>query len=188
PQLFLLRVPDFAQATHTAPPPPGVGEVLGRIVVNLRDQVVHLLLPKNGWLVLPLAGVALRWRGARPLAVWAGLNVAATCAVWSTNDPHRFTIVTFVALAPLAAIEAEALRKRFASSEKPVFAAWVALWVLVLGHSAGRELRGTPPPPPPEVPAVAGDAPRLADPWSYALLTGRPAVLAEAGGGELRPS
>lgn len=180
PQLFLLRVEHYELAAHTTPPPPGIGAVVGGIASNLVGQLVHLLTPKNGWLVLPLALLGLRWKGGRPLAWWAALNVVATCAVWSTADPHRFTIVTFVALAPLATIEAEALRRRFFSGERAVFAAWVAVWVLVLGHAAGRELRGKPPPPPPSIVAEEGVA-RVEDPWGYALVTGRPAVLLETG-------
>ncbi|MEZ6184992.1 MAG: hypothetical protein R3F62_08290 [Planctomycetota bacterium] len=177
PQLFLLRVDHYAQATHVATAPTAADALTGALG-NLLDQLRHLALPKNAWLVLPLALVGARWRGARLLLGWALLNTLATCAVWSTRDPHRFTLATFVALAPVAAVEAEALRKRYASGERTVFAAWVGVWVLVFGHSAGRELRGAPPPPAPAVPALQDAPPALPDPWSYALETGGPAVLA----------
>ena len=55
-----------------------------------------------------------------------------------------------------------------------------APWVAVLGHAAGRSMRGRRIPRTP-LPAVLPRGPDgvacLDDPWSYALLTGRPATL-----------
>ncbi|MCO5171472.1 MAG: hypothetical protein M9894_34660 [Planctomycetes bacterium] len=183
PQLFLLEVARFedAMGAGAAPAAPTLGSVLAAVGGNLAGQLEHLLLPKNAWFVLPLALLALvrRGRGAdeRWLLAWAAAFVLATAGVWSTRDPHRFTIAPLALLAPVALVEAEAWRRRLWPGRRGPLAAAAASLVLVLGHAAGREARGRGPGPAPEVVAREG-APALDDPWSYALVTGRPAVLA----------
>lgn len=196
PQLFLLEVRRFedAMGAGAAPAAPGPVDVLVAVAGNVAEQVEHLLLPKNAWLVLPLALLALlpgrpgaatagddRTAAAgsdeRWLLGWAACFMLATAGVWATRDPHRFTITPLALLAPVALVEAEAWRRRLWPGRRAVRAALAASLVLVLGHAAGRELRGRGPTPPPEVVAREG-APALGDPWSYALVTGRPAVLA----------
>lgn len=185
PQLALLRVARFEDALGAGAraAAPTAGDVLGGILGNLGAQLSALLEPRTGWLVLPAALLALR-PGPRPgAAACASFSVGlllATALVWSTRDPHRFGILPLCCLAPLAAVEVEALvgalrrtpdRRRLAT---PARAVWLVGLVLVFGAAARRERRL---PAQPRVEPRAG-TPALKDPWSYALVTGRPALLA----------
>jgi hypothetical protein len=180
PQLFLLEVGHYedAMGVGAAPIAPTLATVISAVVANLGDQLGYLVLPKNAWLVLPLAAVALLRPGGRsPLHAWAIAFVLATAGVWSTNDPQRFTIAPLALLAPVALIEAELWRRDLVPGRRLPCALLAGSLVLVLGYAAGRELRGRGPEPPPVVVAQEG-VPALADPWSYALVTGRSATLA----------
>lgn len=186
PQLALLRVARFEDALGAGAraAAPTAGDVLSGIAGNLAAQLSALLEPRTGWLVLPAALLALR-RGrpggpaaAACAAFGAGL-LLATALVWSTRDPHRFGILPLSCLAPLAAVEVEALvaalrrspdRRRLAT---PVRAVWLVGLVLVFGAAARRERQV---PRPRRVEPLPG-TPVLRDPWSYALVTGRPALL-----------
>jgi hypothetical protein len=189
PQLDLFAVGDYrelmrqGEAGRTTAP--GAGEVVAGVARNLASQVGHLLLPKNAFFVLPLALIGARRAAARPLVVLAAALGLAAAMVWSTDDPHRFTIAPLCLLAPVAAVEAELLRRRLCPRSPWPLAIYLALLVGLMGHAAGRELRGRPLPPAPTIGAQPG-TPSLADPWSYALITGRPARLerpvAAAGG------
>jgi hypothetical protein len=183
PQLFLLEVRHYedAMGLAAAPAAPTLAGVLEGVVRNLAGQLGYLLLPKNAWFVLPLAGLALLRPGGRSAVhAWAIAFVLATAGVWSTHDPHRFTIAPLALLAPVALLEAELWRRELWPGRRLPIALLGGSLVLVLGYAAGRELRGRGPERPPDVIAQEG-VPALADPWSYALLTGRPAVLLAPG-------
>lgn len=180
PQLFLLEVRHYedAMGLGAAPIAPTLATMIGGFLTNLGDQLGYLLLPKNAWFVLPIAGVALLRPGGRStLHAWAIAFVLATAGVWSTNDPQRFSIAPLALLAPVALIEAELWRRELFPGRRLPFALLAGSLVLVLGYAAGRELRGRGPPPAPTVVAQEG-VPALADPWSYALVTGRSATFA----------
>jgi hypothetical protein len=80
----------------------------------------------------------------------------------------------------VALVQAEAARRALWPGRRGPLAAHAALLVLVLGHAAGEEQRDLDARPPQAVPDVVPHpgVPALIDPWSYALITGRPAVLA----------
>lgn len=184
PQLFLLEVRRFEEAmgAGATPPRPGVGEVLRAVASNLAGQLWFLLQPKNAWFALPLAALALvrgakRATAERWLVAWALAFVAATAGVWSTSDPYRFTIAPLALLAPVALVEALAWARRLWPGRRWPLAVVMATLVLVMGHAAGREMRGRGPAPPPRVTAQEGVV-VTDDPWSHALITGGPAVLA----------
>lgn len=188
PQLALLRVARFEDALGAGAraAAPTAGDVLSGVAGNLAAQLSALLEPRTGWLVLPAALLAA-WparraaRGAPAAAACGAFGVGlllATTLVWSTRDPHRFGILPLGCLAPLAAVEVEALAGALRARSGPraraaVRAVWLVGLVLVLGAAARRERR-LPPRPPVE---PRSGTPTLRDPWSYALATGRPALL-----------
>ena len=102
----------------------------------------------------------------------------ATVIVWSTDDPSRFLIAPLALLAPLGAVELLVRWRRHAGGRRWLLALALGLWLGILGHGAGRTWRGRHAPPPGPIPAQPG-TPALADPWRYALVTGREATLAE---------
>jgi len=183
PQLFLLETADYRLAMDPAAAPraPGAGDVALGVLGNLWGQAKALLLPRRAGLTLVLALLAWRSRAARPLLAAAGALVLATAGVWATADATRFTLAPLCLLAPVAGVELEARRKRWAPGRGWPLALYVAGVVGLLGHHAGEPLREGPPPAPAGVVARAG-APALADPWGYALVTGRPATLAPGSG------
>jgi hypothetical protein len=178
PQLFLFEVGHFEEAMRPGAElaRPGLGAIVGGIASNLGGQLYHLLLPKNAFVVLPLALLGVRRAEPRPLLLAAAGLIVATAAVWSTHDPFRFTIAPLCLLAPVAAVEVEVLRRTRWPGRPWPLAIYLGLLVGVLGHAAGRELRKPPPPGAPHVTPRPGE-PELADPWSYALVTGEPARL-----------
>lgn len=179
PQLDLLRVAHYEDLMH---PSGGAGlsaaTVAGGALSNLLHQLEAMLLPKNAFLVLPLALLGAGARAGRPLLLLGGGLVLATAAVWSTDDPSRFTIAPLCLLAPVAAVELVLRIGRWvpARGRRLALAIALGLWVAVLGHRAGNEWRREAPPPARQTVPLPGE-PVLGDPWSYALLTGRPAIL-----------
>ncbi|MGE0710075.1 MAG: hypothetical protein AB7N76_33735 [Planctomycetota bacterium] len=179
PQLDLLRAARYEDLMDPArsAPPAGLAQILAGIARNLAHQLEAALLPKNAFLVLPLALLSLRAPAGRLLALAAAGLAAATIVVWSTDDPTRFTIAPLSALAPLAAVELLVRWRRHAPTQRWLLAALLGAWLAVLGHAAGRSMRGRTREPECPTQALPGE-PHLADPWTYALVTGRPAVLA----------
>lgn len=194
PQLFLLGVRRYedAMGLGAAPVRPELVEVVSAVLSNVAGQVWFLIQPKNAWVVLPVAVIAVARRmrsgvrgkqeaqegapaGEAWLVAWAAAFVLATAGVWSTSDPYRFTIGPLALLAPVAVVEAVGWSRR-----PWQLAVVLGSLVLVMGHAAGREMRGRGPAPAPVVVAQEGVV-ATPDPWSYALITGRPAVLAEVG-------
>lgn len=177
PQLSLLGVASYADLMAPNPPvQPLSGAVVPlRIAGNVYYQLEFMALPKNAFVVLPLALFAIRRQPARAFLLTALALFAATAVVWSTRDPSRFTIAPLCLLAPVAAVQLTTWTRRLAPRSPHVFAVLVALWCGVFAQRGGKEAREAPPPPAPAVDPQLGTA-RLADPWSYALITGRPAV------------
>lgn len=186
PQLSLLRVADHAQLMQPNPElaPPTAAQVLGGIARNGVHLLSHLATPRYAWLTLPAALLALGRTAPRGLLGLALALLLAPALVWSTDDPHRFALAPLCLLAPVAAVEWERRRRAWLGPRTWPRAAWLAGLVLVLGWQArGWQVR--PVDPPPALPAPREEdpleGPALEDPWSYALLTGRPARLAAGG-------
>ena len=102
--------------------------------------------------------------------------VFATAVVWSTRDASRFTIAPLCVLAPVAATELMLWRRRLMPARPWVLALLVGLWAGVFAQRSAQFAHRTATPPPEYT--ARETVPTLDDPWGYALLTGRPAVLA----------
>lgn len=185
PQLELLQTRRFEDLMA-----PGAelgvsaSQVAQGIARNAWHQAKDACTPRHAGLIVPLALLGLRAPGARLLALAAGALSLATVIVWSTDDPSRFLIAPLALLAPLGAVELLVRWRRHAAGRRWALALGVGLWLGILGHGAGRTWRGRHAPAPGPIAARAG-TPALADPWRYALVTGREATLAE---GALRAS
>lgn len=178
PQLSLLTVADYADLmTPATASAPTFAEAAEGVANNLFGQLAHMATPRYAFLVLPLALLAARRASARPLLLLAAGLVLATSVVWSTHDPSRFTLAPLCLLAPVAAVEFMALRRRFAPGNAWIMALAVGLWAGVLGQRSVQEARRSSPPPPPQNLEATENPPTLEDPWTYALITGQPAVL-----------
>ena len=179
PQLELLQTRRFEDLMA-----PGAqlgvssSQVAQGIARNAWHQAKDALTPKHAGLIVPLALLGLRAPGVRLLPLAAGALSLATVIVWSTDDPSRFLIAPLALLAPLGAVELLVRWRRHAGGRRWLLALGVGLWLGILGHGAGRTWRGRLAPPPAPLAAREG-VPALADPWRYALLTGREATLAE---------
>lgn len=180
PQLDLLRVARFEELMAPgAPPPPAAGAIVSGIATNAAALVLHLASPTRTWVVAPLALAACLDRRARGLvaapALAAGGLLLAAAVVWSTSDPARFGAGPAGCLAPAAGLGAAlVLRGARGRARRGAELLLLATLVACLGLQSARRRYGVERPP-----VVAQDGvPRLADPWSWALETGRPAVLA----------
>lgn len=175
PQLFLLEVADHAQVMRPDPSlaAPSAGRIVAGVAGNLAGLIGHLLTPRYAWLTLPAALLALARAGRRdPARGTLGLALAlllAPALVWSTRDPHRFSLAPLALLAPVAAVEWERRRQwlgqQWLGRRTWPRAAWLVGLVLLLGHQAGAWIERPVAPPPP------GDC------WAEALATGQPAFL-----------
>jgi len=181
PQLELFEVEDYRQLMGAeSKQGPSVVQVLGGVAGNAFDQLKAVLVPKNAAAIVPLALLSLRRDATRlPQALAAALTLA-TIMVWSTSDPSRFTIAPLCLLSLVAAPELIRLARIPRDPRLRRWALAVALgaWLAVLGHAAGRRMRGRSAAPPRVLPTAQEGTPRLVDPWTYALVTGRPAHLA----------
>jgi hypothetical protein len=182
PQLELFEVEDYRQLMGAeSKQGPSVAQVMGGVAGNALHQLKAALLPKNAAAIVPLALLSLRRDLTRLPQALAGALTLATIVVWSTNDPSRFTIAPLSLLALVAAPELVRLARsvRVPSRRRWALALALGAWVAVLGHAAGRRMRGRSAAPPETLPAAQEGTPRLEDPWTYALVTGRPAHLAQ---------
>lgn len=181
PQLELFEVEDYRQLMGAqSSQGPSVAQVMGGVAGNAFDQLKAVLVPKNAAAIVPLALLSLRRDQTRlPQALAAALSLA-TIVVWSTNDPSRFTIAPLCLLALVAAPELVRLARlpRSPIQRRWALALGLGAWLAVLGHAAGRRMRGRSAAPPEVMPTAREGTPRLEDPWTYALVTGRPAHLA----------
>jgi hypothetical protein len=168
PQLGLLSVQSYTDLmSATLAAPPGVADVTLGVAGNTWAQLEFMLLPKNAFVVFPLALLGLRSRAARPFLLTALTLFAATAIVWSTQDASRFTIAPLCLVAPVAAVEVTVWRRRLFPHNRWALILTVASWSAIFAHRSGKEARKPPPIP---APVVSGR-----DPWADALLSGRPA-------------
>lgn len=181
PQLELLTVARFEQTMAPGPAAHATAvDVVVGVARNAWGQLRYLVVPRQGLLIAVMALLGLPWRAHRTLLALGGALTAATVLVWSTDDPSRFTVAPLALLAPVAAVEAVVVFLAATASvrrRRALRAALCCAWLALAGYAGGREGRKVRRPLP-QPPTVVGSRPvALADPWTFALVRGAPAVL-----------